>query len=31
MAFAVTTDHVRQMAVWAQVKDQGYRRPVPGR
>ena len=25
MAFAVTTDHVRQMAVWTQVKNQGYR------
>ena len=25
MAFAVTTDHARQVAVWDQVKDQGYR------
>ena len=25
MAFAVTTDHARQMAVWTQVKEQGYR------
>ena len=25
MAFAVTTDHARQVAVWEQVKDQGYR------
>ncbi len=24
-AFAVTTDHARQMAVWEQVADQGYR------
>ena len=24
-AFAVTTDHARQMAVWEQVTDQGYR------
>lgn len=24
-AFTVTTDHARQMAVWEQVKDQGYR------
>ena len=27
-AFAVTTDHHRQMAVWAQLADQGYR-PAP--
>ena len=25
-AFTVTTDHARQMAVWEQVADQGYRR-----
>ena len=24
-AFTVTTDHVRQRAVWEQVKEQGYR------
>ena len=24
MAFAVTTDHARQVAVWDQVKDQGF-------